>query len=83
MMAIKTKRCARCDRRLRGAATDWAVAIDAPDDNGYGVVSEIYCPDCTTAQEHTQATVNDTLCNYVWRRDRVGMFPKFPQETLN
>ena len=76
-MAAKVKRCARCDRRVR-SGTDWTVAIDDVDDRGYGVVTEIYCPKCTTDAERTQCDVNDATVRYVWNAtgDRVARYPK-------
>ena len=83
-MAAKVKRCAR---RLRNKGADWAVAIDDRDEHGFGTVPEVYCPDCTTAEEHIQREINDATSNYIWRGDRVGLFPKagpsFPQAALN
>jgi uncharacterized protein with PIN domain len=77
-MAAKMKRCARCNRQVRSGA-DWAVSIDDVDDRGYGVVTEIYCPECTTAEERTEREINDATSNYVWRGDRVAMCPKCSQ----
>lgn len=74
--AAKVRRCARCDRRVRSGA-DWAVSIgDDVDDRGFGVVTEIYCPRWTTAEEHTEREINDATSDYVWRNDRVALWPK-------
>ena len=78
----KVKRCARCNRRLRTAGADWAVAIDM-DQDGFGTVVEVYCPDCTTAEEHTRREINDATSDYIWSGDRVAMWPKFPEPALN
>lgn len=74
-MAAKIKRCARCNRRLRSGA-DWAVSMTDFDDHSYGVVAEIWCPDCTTPEEHIQREINDATVDYIWSGDRVAMYPK-------
>ncbi len=77
-MAAKLKRCTRCNRRVRSGA-DWAVSIDSIDDHGFGVVAELYCPRCTTDEEHLRREINDSTCDYVWVGVRVAMLPKFPE----
>jgi hypothetical protein len=81
-MAAKIKRCARCSRRMRGHCAGWACSIDV-DDDGLGTVTEFYCPDCTTAAEHTQREINDATTRYVWRGGRVARLPKFQPAVLN
>jgi hypothetical protein len=76
-MAAKIKRCARCSRRMRGQRAEWACSIDI-DDEGLGTVTEFYCPDCTTAEEHTQRAINDATTSYVWHGGRVARYPKLP-----
>jgi hypothetical protein len=80
-MSTKIKRCTRCNRRLRSGA-DWAVSIDSVDDRGYGVVTEVYCPDCTTAEEHIQREINDSTVDYIWSGDRVAMYPKIHEPAV-
>jgi hypothetical protein len=82
-MAAKVRRCARCDRRLRGAAADWCVEMGNYATDGYGEVMAVVCPDCTTAEEHVQREINDSTTDYIWRGERVARFPKFPQSALN
>jgi hypothetical protein len=80
-MAAKVKRCARCDRRMRNGV-EWACGMDI-DEEGLGTVAEFYCPDCTTAAEHTQREINDATTTYVWYGDRVARFPKYQETALN
>jgi hypothetical protein len=68
--------CSRCDRRLRGAGDDWAASITDADYNGYGIVTEVYCADCTTFEERLIREINDSTNNYVWRDGRVALWPK-------
>lgn len=81
-MASRVRRCARCDRRVRGGA-DWAVIIADMDDRGFGVVTEVLCPDCTTAEEYTQREINDSTVKYVWNNGRVALWPKVSETALN
>jgi len=76
-MAAKVNRRARCDRRMRNAATaiEWVCAIDI-DDEDLGTVTEVYCPKCATSEEHLQREINDSTTRYVWFGDRVARFPK-------
>lgn len=74
-MAAKIQRCARCDRRVR-SGSDWAVSIGDRDREGFGVVTEIYCGDCQTLEEGIERAVNDAMADYVWRGDRVAVWPK-------
>jgi hypothetical protein len=76
-MAKKTERCARCNRRLRDGA-QWACAIDL-DTDSLGTVTELYCPKCTTTDEHTRREINDATLDYIWVGDRVLMRPKLPE----
>ena len=77
-MAEKVKRCARCNRRLRNTATatDWAVALAPDGDTNFKVVEEIWCPDCTSSDEHLEREINDATVDYLWRGDRILMWPK-------
>ncbi len=75
-MAAKLVRCARCKRRLRSSVDAWAVAIDDPDDRGFGVVTAVWCPDCTTDEEHIEREINDATSDYVWSGERVACWPK-------
>jgi hypothetical protein len=74
----KVKRCGRCDRRLRneGTAADWAVALDPDGASNFKVPTEIWCPSCTSVEEHVQREINDSTVDYLWRGDRVLMWPK-------
>jgi hypothetical protein len=84
-MAAKSKRCARCDRRMRKSGEGWACAMSI-DEEGLGLVTDVYCPACTTDEEHLQRQINDALTNYVWYGDRVARFPKvskFKPSALN
>jgi phage FluMu protein Com len=81
-MAAKVKRCGRCNRLVR-SGTDWAVSISDVDDSGFGVVDAIYCPRCTTADEHTEQEINDATSDYIWRAGRVAMYPKSSETALN
>jgi hypothetical protein len=75
-MAKKVQRCARCDRRCR-SGDSWAVALDLEAGSDcLRTASEIYCPDCTTAEEHTQKEVNDAGNFYIWSGDYVSMWPR-------
>jgi hypothetical protein len=74
MAATKIRRCTRCGRRLRNGA-EWACSIDFGDD-GLGNVTELYCPECTTTEEHLRREINDATTDYVWFGERVAMFPK-------
>jgi hypothetical protein len=73
--AAKVKRCSRCNRRLRGTGAAWLCLIDL-DDDGWGSVPGVVCPGCTTDEEHTQREINDAITDYVWRGDRLTLFPK-------
>lgn len=75
-MAAKVKRCARCGRRCRSGA-DWAVALDLKEqEQDLRTVTEIWCPDCTTSEEHTEREINDATVDYRWVGDKVRMWPK-------
>lgn len=74
-MAAKVERCARCGRRRR-SGIDWAVEIGDFDDSGFGVADVLYCPECTTTEEHIQREINDATTDYIWRGERVAMYPK-------
>jgi hypothetical protein len=78
-MAAKVKRCARCDRRLRGAADDWCAELGNFDPDGYGEVTAIICPSCATVEEHLAREISDAMTDYEWLGDRVARFPKFPK----
>lgn len=75
-MAAKIKRCARCSRRLRGAGTDWAAALELDNDDHLRTVTEVYCPECTTSEEHITREINDATTDYRWVGDHVVMWPK-------
>ena len=77
-MTKKPKRCARCNRRLRGDRAQWAVGIDL-DADGFGAVTELYCPKCTTTEEHIRREINDATLDYIWVGDRILMRPKLPE----
>jgi hypothetical protein len=53
------------------------------DDRGFGVVTEVLCPDCTTAEEYTQREINDSTVKYVWNNGRVALWPKVSETALN
>jgi hypothetical protein len=75
-MAAKVRRCARCDRRLRKSGADWTCWIKIDPSDGLGTVPEVYCPDCTTTEEHLQREVNDATVDYRWLGERLAMYPK-------
>ncbi|NMN01322.1 hypothetical protein G1C96_1911 [Bifidobacterium sp. DSM 109958] len=60
-MSAKTYRCSRCHRRYRDTAKDadlWnAVFRD-------GRMTGVLCPDCQTAGEDLEASVNDAMIDY-------------------
>ena len=75
-MAAKVKRCGRCDRRVRGAATGWGVALDIDEDK-LCTPAEILCPACQTDHETTTRENNDRGHDYVWvDSQRLSMWPK-------
>jgi hypothetical protein len=77
-MAAKVRRCGRCSRRLRNFGADWAVALDLDLDDHLRTVAEVWCPECTTSEEHIQREINDATTDYRWIGDKVAMWPKFP-----
>jgi hypothetical protein len=73
------QRCSRCGQPMRGDGDGWICVIEKADPDGYGVVTELLCPQCQTPIETAESSVNDVLCQYVWRDGRVAVKPK-PQE---
>jgi len=71
----KVRRCDRCDRRLRGAALGWGVQLDFGADQ-LASTGDVLCPDCQTDAEQSARENNDRDYDYVWRGDRVSLWPK-------
>lgn len=80
-MAGRLKRCARCNRRMRNPASsggDWACSIVHLDGNErVGAVTEVWCPDCITTEEHLQREINDSTTSYTQLGGNlISMWPK-------
>lgn len=76
-MAAKVRKCARCRRRLRGGGDDWSVALELDEHNeDLRSPGEIWCGGCTTELEYLEREINDSTVDYLWRGDRVLMWPK-------
>jgi hypothetical protein len=77
-MASKVRRCARCHRRLR-RGRQWACALRRGAD-GLADVTELYCPDCTTPEEHTRREINDAAMDYIHVGGRLLVLPKVSEK---